>query len=183
MAVTKKEQRHIIDQVLVLLGVVACLLLLVGAGIAWKAYDFATTQVETGLGAQNIFFPEKGDPKFSPETYPTLQKYAGQRVDDGEKAKLYANDYIGAHLKNIAGGKTYAEVSTAAMQDPTNQVLQAQKQTLFQGETLRGLLLTAGYSFWTMGILARDAAVALLVGSATMATLVVLGIVRIVRQS
>jgi hypothetical protein len=62
-------------------------------------------------------------------------------------AKAYANDFIGHHLKNIAGGKTYAEVSSAAMADPTNADLQKQKTALFQGETLRGMLLGDGYGF------------------------------------
>jgi hypothetical protein len=65
------------------------------------------------------------------------------------------------------------------MKDPTNPALQAQKATLFQGETLRGLLLSAGYSYWTMGMLAKDAAMAFFVGAALMAVLVCLGLMRI----
>jgi hypothetical protein len=182
MAISKKEQRQVIDRVFILLGVATMAVLLVAGGIAWKGYNFATNQVKTELSAQKIYFPPKGSPALDPAVYPDLQKYAGQLVDDGDKAKAYANGYIGRHLDKVADGKTYAEVSALAMKDPTNQKLQAQKQSLFQGETLRGLLLSAGYSYWTMGMLAKDAAVAFFTGAAVMGALVVLGLARIARQ-
>ena len=179
---TTKEQRQTIDKVFVLLGIATALVLLVAGGIAWKGYKFATDQVRTELASQNIYFPPKGSPALDPEEFPDLQQYAGQKVDDGEKAKAYANGFIGRHLEKVAGGKTYSEVSSLAMKDPGNQQLQQQKQTLFQGETLRGLLLSAGYSYWTMGMLARDAAIAFFVGAAVMAALVYAGFVRIIKQ-
>lgn len=182
MAISKRDQRIVIDKVLILLGGVAMLVFLVAGAIAWKGYTFATDQVRTELTAQKIYFPAAGSPGFSAEEYPDLQKYAGQQVDDGDKAKAYANGYIGRHLEKIAGGKTYAEVSAESMKNPSDQKLQTQKQTLFQGETLRGILLSAGYSYWTMGMLARMAAIAFFVGAVIMAILVVLGLVRINRQ-
>lgn len=182
MAISKKEQRQVIDRVFILLGVVTMSVLLVAGGIAWKGYNFATNQVKTELSSQKIYFPPKGSPALDPKEYPDLQKYAGQLVDDGDKAKAYANGFIGRHLDKVAGGKTYSEVSALAMKDPGNQKLQAQKQSLFQGETLRGLLLSAGYSYWTMGMLAKDAAVAFFTGAAVMAALVALGLARIARQ-
>lgn len=182
MAISKKEQRQVVDRVFILLGVVTMAVLLVAGAIAWRGYDFATNQVKTELSSQKIYFPEKGSPALNPAQYPDLQKYAGQLVDDGDKAKAYANGFIGRHLEKIADGKTYSEVSALAMKDPTNQKLQAQKQSLFQGETLRGLLLSAGYSYWTMGMLAKDAAIAFFTGAAVMAILVIMGLVRIARQ-
>lgn len=183
MALSKKEQRLVIDKVFILLGAVIALVLLAAGAIAWKGYDFATSQVKTELSSQNIYFPPAGSPALDPKVYPDLQKYAGQKVDDGEKAKAYANGYIGRHLEKIAGGKTYAEISSEAMKDPENEKLQAQKQSLFQGETLRGLLLSAGYSYWTMGMLAKYAAVAFFSGAVVMGVLVGFGLVRINNQS
>jgi hypothetical protein len=182
MGITKKDQRLVIDKVFILLGVAMLLVLLVAGGIAWKAYTFSTSQVKTELTAQKIFFPPKGSPGLDPKEFPDLQKYAGQQVDDGDKAKAYANGFIGRHLDKIADGKTYSEVSALASKDPTNQKLQQQKQSLFQGETLRGLLLSAGYSYWTMGMLAKDAAIAFFTGAAVMTVLVAFGLVRLVRQ-
>lgn len=182
MAMNKKEQRQVIDKVFILLGVVTMVVLLMAGTIAWKGYDFATKQVKTELSSQKIYFPPKGSPALDPKEYPDLQKYAGQLVDDGDKAKAYANGFIGRHLDKIADGKTYSEVSALAMKDPANQQLQAQKQLLFQGETLRGLLLSAGYSYWTMGMLAKDAAVAFFAGATVTGLLIVVGLARIARQ-
>jgi hypothetical protein len=62
------------------------------------------------------------------------------------------------HLKEIGGGKTYSQVSAAAQANPQDQKLASQAQTLFRGESLRGLLLTT-YAFWTLGAKARTAAI------------------------
>jgi hypothetical protein len=153
----------------------ATVVLLGASLVGYIGYRFATDQVRTELSAQKIYFPEKGAANFSPEDYPDLQQYAGQLVDDGPKAKAYANGYIGRHLENIAGGKTYSEVSALAMKDPTNADLQKQKTSLFQGETLRGLLLGDGYGYWTFGMLALYVSIAALVSAGVMFALVLLG--------
>jgi hypothetical protein len=177
----KKYQRKIIDKVFILLGVVTTAVFLVIGGLAWYGYHFATNQVKTELASQKIYFPPKGSPALDPAEFPTLQQYAGQQVDDGIKAKAYANDFIAVHLEKVAGGKTYSEVSTLAMADPTNAKLQAQKATLFQGETLRGLLLGDGYAYWTFGMLAKYAAIAAFVGAGIMIVLVLMGLAHMSR--
>jgi hypothetical protein len=101
--------------------------------------------------------------------YPTLQQYAGQQLLTGDQAQVYANDFIGHHLQAIAGGKTYSQVSALAQANPTDTKLAAQVQTLFRGETLRGLLLN-GYGWWQVGQYALYAAIGLLI-----AAIVVLG--------
>lgn len=173
---TNRNDRRAVDQVLVLLGSIVSLAFLVLGGLAWYGYTFATTMVKDELAAQKIYFPEKGSAGFSEEEYPTLQQYAGQLVDDGIKAKAYANEYIGYHLHKIAEGKTYAEVSALAKKDPNNQQLAAQKATLFQGETLRGMLLGNGYAFWVFGSIAKYAALGFFAGAAILFVLVVLGV-------
>ena len=107
--------------------------------------------VQDQLGPQKIFFPEKGD-----ELPPELNAYAGQQVDTGAEAKAYADDFIGAHLEGIGGGKSYSEVSAEFMKDPNNKELAQQRQTMFMGETLRGMLLNA----WGWGTLATIATIA-----------------------
>lgn len=172
-----KAHRKTIDTVFILIGTIAIILLLVIGGLAWKAGDFAISTVQTELASQKIYFPPKGSPALDPAEFPDLQQYAGQLVDTGPKAKAYANGFIGRHLEKVAGGQTYSEVSTAAMQDPTNAKLQQEKQTLFQGETLRGLLLGDGYAYWTFGMIAKDAAIALFASAAAMLVLVWLGLI------
>jgi hypothetical protein len=99
-----------------------------------------------------------------------LRQYAGQTVDDGTKAKAYADKYINRHLAEVAGGKTYAEVSTEAMAKPDDATLAGQKATLFQGETLRGLLLSVwGWSI--VGMVATIAGIILVLLGAVLAAL------------
>jgi hypothetical protein len=74
------------------------LLLAVGGGLlAWGA-NFANDMVHDQLVAQKIFFPEKGSDALVPATYPGVQQYAGEAVDNGPKAKAYDNEFIAVHL-------------------------------------------------------------------------------------
>jgi hypothetical protein len=123
--------------------VILAVILGVGSGLLFYGSHFGLNMVHTQLAAQNITFPAKGSPALSPTEFPDLQRYAGQKVDTGPKAKAYANGFINRHLASVAGGKTYSQVSTASQADPTNTKLTAQVNTLFKGETLRGLLLYA----------------------------------------
>ncbi len=168
-----KSQNQAVNKVFMYLSLVAALLFLAIGGLALWAHSFTGNMVKSELTAQKIYFPEKGSPALDPKSYPDLQKYAGQLVDSPEKAKAYANGYIGRHLNKVAGGKVYAEVSAEAMKSPTDQKLQQQKQTLFQGETLRGILLTSGYGFGTIGKIAGIAAYVAFFGSAVMVLLAV----------
>jgi hypothetical protein len=174
MAKTQKRssEKRAIDTVFILLGITATVILLIASSLVWYGYRFATNTVKSELSAQKIYFPAIGSPGFDAAEFPGLQKYAGQQVNDGIKAKAYANEYIGVHLEKVANGKTYSEVSALAMKDPTNTKLAAQKQTLFQGETLRGILLGDGYAYWTFGLIAKYVAIALFVGSLVTASLV-----------
>ncbi|HKU18612.1 MAG TPA: hypothetical protein VJP80_05030 [Candidatus Saccharimonadales bacterium] len=171
-----KTERQAIDKVFILLGVMAVIVLLGGSALGWYGYRFATNEVRTELSAQKVYFPPKGSSALDPAEFPTLQKYAGQLVDNGPKAKAYANDFIAVHLQKVAAGKTYAEVSTLALQNPSDPKLQQQKATLFQGETLRGLLLGDGYAYWTFGMMALYASMSALAAAAVMAMLVLLGV-------
>src|SRR5205814_7422320 len=133
---------------------------LVAGGLAMWGYTFANNNVHDQLAAQQIYFPQKGsDALKSPEIGPYLNQYAGQQMTTGEQAKAYADHFIAVHLKEVAGGKTYAQVSTAAQADPKNTTLQAQVNTLFKGEALRGMLLQA-YAFWKIGQIALYAGIA-----------------------
>jgi hypothetical protein len=174
--------RRSVDKLLTGIGVVATVILLVIGGLSWWAYSFTTNNVSTELASQKIFFPVKGSPALDPKEFPDLQQYAGQQVDDGPTAKAYANGFIGRHLEKIAGGKTYSEVSAESQKHPQDAKLKAQAQTLFQGETLRGLLLGDGYAFWTIGLIAKYAALASWIAGGVMLILVLLGLRRLRRN-
>ncbi|HET8709227.1 MAG TPA: hypothetical protein VFL85_03005 [Candidatus Saccharimonadales bacterium] len=177
-----KANRKSIDITLTLLGAAVTVVLTVMGAFSLYAWHFATSQVHEQLAAQKVYFPPKGSPALDPQEFPGLQKYAGQAVDNGPKAKAYADEFIAVHLEKIGGGKTYAEISDEAMKDPTNAKLQQQKQTMFQGQTLRGLLLGTGYAYWTFGMIALYAAIAMFAGAAVMLVLVLLGLRQIKRS-
>ena len=186
MALSKVKKRQIIDKTLISFGVVATIVLLAVGGLAWWAYSFTASNVHNELAEQKIYFPDKGSAAIAalPATdQVAINKYAGQQVLNGDQAKVFANNYIAVHLSEIAGGKTYAEVSSEALAHPTNAKLQNQANTLFKGETLRGLLLGDAYAFWTVGHIAEIAAVVAFVAGGVMAVLVILGLVHLAKIS
>lgn len=179
-----KIERRAIDRVFILLGSAMVAVLVAVGGLAWYGYHFATDSVRTELAQQKVFFPPKGSPAIAAlpaADQQEVNKYAGQQLLDGLQAKVYANNFINVHLQEVAGGKTYAEVSTEALKDPTNAKLQMQKAVLFQGETLRGLLLGSGYAYWTFGLIAKFVAIAAFVGAGIMAILVWFGLLHLAR--
>ncbi len=181
MAKKTELNRRFIDKVLVLIGVVATVVLLVMGSLAWWTYSFISSNVKSELSSQQIFFPAKGSPALaSPLIGPYLNQYAGQQLLTGPQAKAYADHFIAVHLSEVAGGKTYAQVSAEAQANPTNAALKAQAQTLFQGETLRGLLLGDAYAFSTVANIAKVVAYSLFIAGAVMLVLVLIGLVRIV---
>jgi hypothetical protein len=129
--------------------IVAGILALIGG-----AYDQKV--VRDQLGPQQIYFPAKGDALPA-----NLNQFAGQQVDTAKEAKAYADKYMALHLKEIGGGQTYSQVSAQFLKDPTNAKLAQTRQTLFMGETLRGLLLQA-WGWGTVGTIATIAGIALI---------------------
>ena len=116
------------------------------SGFAFWASGFATGQVHDNLAAQQIYFPAANSPAITSlpaADAAAMSVFAGQQMTTGAQAETYANHFIAVHLNEIAGGKTYSQVSTAAQAAPTNTKLAGQVQTLFRGETLRGLLLNS----------------------------------------
>ena len=147
------------SKTLTLLGLVAALVFVGGAQLtAWGA-GFADGTVHDQLVQEKIYFPKAGTPALDPKEFPGLQQYAGSQVDSGPKAKAYANEFIWVHMMKSSGGKTYAEISTAAQANPKDAKLAALKTTLFQGDLLRSSLLTA-YAFSVFGAIASYATLA-----------------------
>jgi hypothetical protein len=143
--------------------VILTVVLGLGAGALFYGSHFGLNMVHTQLGAQNISFPAAGSAKMAAKEFPDLQRYGGQKVDSGPKAKAYANGFIGRHLVTAAGGQTYSQASAASQADPTNAKLTAQVNTLFKGETLRGLLLYA-WGWSVVSTIALYAAFGALIG-------------------
>jgi hypothetical protein len=169
-------QRKVFDRMLTTIGVVLAGLLLVAGGLATWAHEFIDNQVHTQLSEQQIVIPAAGSAALAdPAIKPYLTQYGGQLMTNGAQAEAYADHFIAVHLKAIGGGKTYAQLSTQAQAEPTNTALATQVDTMFKGETLRGMLLDA-YAFWKMGQIALWAAVVSFLGAAAMLLLSALGL-------
>jgi hypothetical protein len=128
-----------------------------------------------------------------------LTKYAGQALTTGKQAECYANQYIAFHLAESAKGAgyegmTYATLGTPQRAlaadlktakdagDPTDE-LQAKvdainglRDTMFKGETLRGLLLTT-YGFSIFGDRASQAAMVVYAAAIVLFLLSIAGLV------
>jgi hypothetical protein len=167
--------RRKFDLLMSSVGVVLTIALVIGGGLAFWGYSFANNKVHTELAAQQIFFPPAGSEGLAdPAIGPYLNQYAGEQLTTGAQAQAYADHFIAVHLAGVADGKTYAEVSTLSRENPDDAELAGQVQTLFRGETLRGLLLNA-YAFWKFGQIALIGAIAFWAMAAIMFVLTILG--------
>jgi hypothetical protein len=178
-------QRKIFDVLASAGGLVMVMVLVVAGGLLMWGYSFANSNVHNQLAEQQITFPAKAafahpvaGSEITPSMIGTVSKYAGQPLVTGQEAAVYANDFIAVHLKEIGGGLTYAQLSAKAMAlpkgSPAYAAAEATVTTVFQGTTLRGLLLEA-YAFGTFATIALIAAIAAFVLAGVMALLVAFG--------
>jgi len=166
---------------LVIIGSMLFLVLAIGGGLLLWGSNFASNMVHNQLSEQKIAFPAKGTAALDPKEFPGLQKYAGQTVDNGPKAKAYADQFIKVHLSQVAGGKTYSEMSALSRANPNDQTMKAQVDTLFKGETLRRLLLNV-WGWATVGAIAYWVGIAALLGAIAVFGAHVLGFIMHERQ-
>jgi len=171
--------RSVLDRLVSAVGAVVAVVLLAAAGLLFYAHGYVHDQVRDQLKQQQIVFPaagSKGLTSLPAADQEVMKPFAGQTMETGAQAKAFADSYIKVHLAEVAGGQTYSQVSGKALGDPTNTQLQGQVQTLFRGETLRGLLLNA-YAFDTMAVVALVAAWISLIAGLALAGLAATGLV------
>jgi len=170
-------RRQTFDLIASSVGVLLAVLLLVAGGLLTWAYTFVNNQVTTQLTQQQIVFPAADSAAIKalpPADAAAMTQYAGQLMTNGAQAETYANHFIAVHLKEIGGGKTYSQLSAESLANPGDAKLKAQVESVFQGTTLRGLLLNA-YAFWQIGQIALYAAIAAFVGGGIFLVLSIIG--------
>lgn len=193
-------KRRTIDRVLVGIGLLAIAVLATAGGLLTWGNSFSSNYVDDELASQHISFPSAE--ALTTEGRTDLLGYASQKLDTGTEAQAYAG-YINGHLAKIGGGLSYAElgVPESAAKAATQAAVTAQKpqaeidglkakataisdqrNTLFKGETLRGLLLSA-YAWSTVGRIAGIAAIVAFAATALMTILVALGFVHMRRAA
>jgi hypothetical protein len=175
-------RRKTLDALLTTGGFVLTAVLLVAGGLLMWASNFVQDNVHSQLADQKITMPS-GKAIEDPAIKPYLQQYAGQQMTTGAQAKAYADHYILVHMNKAGQGRTYEEVSGEFIALSANPNADKAKvaelgqlrQTLFMGNTLRGLLLNA-YAFGTIGKIAAIASVASFVGAGVFLVLGLLGL-------
>jgi len=169
-------KRRTLDILFSIGGVAIAGLLLIAGLVLTQNANFANNYVHDQLAQQQIFFKTADTLSAEEKKSACLVQYAGQQLTTGKQAECYANEFIGLHVQSTANGQTYAQLGTPqsalrqqvadakAANDPNVADLQkqldtitAQRETLFKGETLRGLLLTS-YGFSEFGAKAAMAA-------------------------
>ena len=175
--------RSAFDKLISVTGLALVAVLLVAGGLLTFAHNFIGDQVNGQLTMQGITMPEgdalTGLPKADANA---LKQYAGSPMDTGPEAKAFADHYILAHMNEASKGQTYEQVSgkyvglsDADKASPDGLALGQLRQTLFMGDTLRGLLLY-GYAFATVGTIAGIAAFASFAGALMLLLLAGLGL-------
>lgn len=187
-----KVTRRRLDTVLIWLGVVTTAVLVIAGTLLQWGNNFAEDRVSDELTAQSISFPSEDS--LIAQGRNDLVKFADQQVSTGDHAEAYAS-FIAGHLEGIGNGMTFSELgvpeqaANAAVAEaiesdaPADEIaaLEAeaatitdQRDTVFQGEMLRGALLTT-YAWSVIGQIAGIAAVVAFLAAALMFVLVVTG--------
>jgi hypothetical protein len=186
-------KRRTLDLLFSIGGVgLAALLLIIGVVMSSNA-DFSNRYVTDQLGQQKITFKAADALTEEERQAPCLVAYAGQPLLTGKQAECYANEFIGLHVKASGKGRTYAEIGDdqtalraqiaaagGAANAPELQKqltdLTATRETVFKGETLRGVLLTS-YGFSELGNKADQAASVIFLGVILLTALSIAGFV------
>jgi hypothetical protein len=191
MNMEREMKRRTFDSIVTSVGAALTVFLFVAAALLNWGASFANDSVKSQLENQNISFPAAAG---MPEaTKAQLEKWAEMKVTTGEMARDYSDLYIWEHMKasaiaTVGKPATYSEVSGMYMglvrggSTDTEQIakLGELRQTLFMGNTLRGMLLEA-YAFGTLGVIAGYGALAALIGGLLMLVLTIAGFIHLRR--
>ena len=179
-------KRKNFDKIVTAVGFGLAVFLLIAAGLLNWGATFATTAVGDQLIAQKITMPgSNGDPAASKEVIDFFAANADKIMTTGKQAQMYADHYIAFHMSAMP---TYAEASNMNRAaaglfaaDPTNMTLKADAEkkaglveTVFRGNSLRGMLLNA-YAFGTLGQIAMVASYVSFAGGIIFLILALLG--------
>jgi len=178
-------RRRTFDALVSAAGLVLAAAMLIGGGLLLWGHSFVTNEVHNQLAAQKIVFPANGNPELKAlpaSDAAAMNQYAGQLMTTGAQAETYADHFIAVHLVKIGGGKTYSQLAAASMAQPNNTALAGQVQTVFRGETLRGMLLNA-YGFWKMGQIMFIGAIVAFAAACVLLILSILGFVHMGRAA
>jgi hypothetical protein len=159
-------------------GLVLASLLLILAVVMTSNANFSKDYVKDQLSQQKVTFKDAAALTAEEKELACVVKNAGLPLTTGKQAECYAS-YIGLHTAVSADGRTYAtqgdfisglraELAAAQKVTPPDTAkvadlgtritaATAARESLFKGETLKGLLLTS-FGFSVFGVKAGQAA-------------------------
>lgn len=166
--------------------IVGIVLIIVGIG-ALIGGNFSHSYVTAQLKQENITMPDQAsiNALANQADKDALTPYIGKPLTTGAQAQAYANHFIWAHMNaavkaaGLPAGTMYEGVGDhindrkadlTAQGKTTDEInkdsqvvsLTALRTTLFNGDALRSMLLTA-YAFWLIGTIALVAGIVLIV--------------------
>ena len=161
----------------------AVTLIVSGVLLTW-AHNFVGNEVHDPARRTEDLLPACGQRGHQgPENQPRCSQYAGQQLTTGAQAETYADHFIAVppdqdrRRQDLRPGQR-----RSSGQPRATPSWPATVATVFQGQTLRGLLLNA-YAFATMGTIAGIAAIAAFIAAAFMLILSGLGLMHARRVS
>jgi hypothetical protein len=178
-------KRRTFDKILTLVGVGLSVFVFVAAALMNWGYSFTNDTVKTQLSAQKITMPgSTNNSKEDAATTAFFKDNGGKLMLNGKQAQMYADHYIATYADaSIANRAAQGALSA----DPTNADLKSKAdtaaatvETVFKGESLRGMLLNA-FAFWQIGQIAKIGALASLVGGILLLILSIAGWVHLRR--
>ena len=191
-------KRRTLDVLFSVGGLVLAGLLLVLAVVMTSNANFSKNYVKDQLSQQQITFKPAATLTAEEKRSACLVEYAGLQLTTGKQAECYANDFIGLHVQSTAAGRTYstqgdfitglkaqlaaaqkvAPPDAAKIADLNTQITTATtaRESLFKGETLRGLLLTS-FGFSVFGVKGGQAATVAFIFAGLLALLSLAGLV------
>ena len=190
-ATKARLSRRAWDQIISGTGAVVAIVMVALGAAAIYGGTFALDNVRDRLEPQKISFPPAE--AMAPAEKAVVGSFAGEAVETGTQAEAYSR-YIGIHVEEIGGGKSYAELGsvqfgiedeiavatkagdTALVKELEGELaaVTGQRDTIFKGETLRAILLNA-YGWWTVGQITLWAGFGLVAAGLVLAILAALG--------
>src|SRR5271169_1651718 len=131
-------RRTTFDKIISWTGASLAVVLLAAGGLLLWGSAYIHNTVQGQLAAQQITFPPapafahaKAGTEITPSMIPSVSQYAGQQLLTGQQAEAYADHFIAVHIQNMGAGKTYSQLSTESLAQPTNTALATTVSTVF----------------------------------------------------
>lgn len=186
--------RKSFDRIASVIGLLLAAFLFVAGGLMQWGYTFTNNTVKSQLSEQAITMPSAThNAKEASDVTAFFAANGNKMMTNGKQAQMYADHYIAFHLSSMptyaaASGASRAAAAASAAKPADAALAQAAAtaaqvtDTVFKGQSLRGMLLNA-YAFWQIGQIALYGAIAAYLGGIIFLILAIMGFAHLRRAS